>query len=132
MIMSRTAFEAYTEAFSGADDKSVLFDRYYHPEITFRHPIKGTFSGQEELVGFWNSGAGEGHDGVRERLHLKTFLSGEDKVAVELDIEWRCFKDTEYLGPRKKGEVFWGQCAAFYELKDGRFFEVQLYLNPLK
>jgi hypothetical protein len=25
--------------------------------------------------------------------------------------------------------VFWGRCAAFYDIKDGKFIKVMLYLN---
>lgn len=129
MVMTQSQYEEYAEAFSRAEDKSLLFENYYHPDIVFFHPYKGTFEGKNALVAFWNSGENAGHDGVRERLHVQNFMSNEDKVAVELKIEWSCFKDTEYLGPRKTGEVFWGNCAAFYELTNGKFSKVQLYLN---
>ena len=56
-------------------------------------------------------------------------MSVDDKVAVELDIEWRRFKDTDYLGPRKEGDIFWGHCAAFYDIRNGKFAKVFIYLN---
>ena len=129
MIFTKEQFEEYEKSFGEASDKSALFDKYYDPAATFIHPFKGTFKGKSELVGFWNSGKTSGHDGIHEILHLKNFLSVEDKVAVELNIEWRCFKDTNYLGSHKAGDVFWGHCAAFYDLKDGKFFKVMIYLN---
>lgn len=122
-------FKEYGEAFSRAKDKSAFFDRYYDPQVTFMHPFKGTFHGKDALVNFWNSGKNAGHAGIHEILHFTNILVQEDKVAAELDIEWRCFEDTDYLGPRHKGDVFWGKCAAFYDLKDGKFIRVQLYLN---
>ena len=60
---------------------------------------------------------------------MKNYISDEDRMAVELEIEWRCFKDTDYLGPRKKGDVFYGKCAAFYTLKDDKISHVQIHLN---
>jgi hypothetical protein len=39
------------------------------------------------------------------------------------------FRDTDYLGPGKEGDVFWGRCADFYELTGDRISHVQLYLN---
>ena len=129
MIFTQEQFEAYEREFNNAPDKSTVFDKYYDPDATFVHPYKGTFKGKEQLVGFWNAGVNSGHDGIHELLHLKNFLSVEDRVAVQLDIEWRCLKDTDYLGPRKAGDVFWGHCAAFYTLKDGKFVRVFIYLN---
>ncbi len=98
--MTKAQFEEYEREFNQAEDKSAVFDKYYAPDAVFIHPYKGTFRGKAELVGFWNSGQGPGHDGIRERLHLNNFLSAEGKMAVELGIEWHCFKDTEYLGAR--------------------------------
>jgi len=129
MIFTRDQFEAYEGAFNNAADKSSFFDKYYNPDAVFVHPYKGTFKGKNELVGFWNSGKNSGHDGIHEILHLKNFVSVEDKLAVELDIEWRCFKDTDYLGPRKAGDVFWGHCAAFYDIENNKFAKVNIYLN---
>ena len=122
-------FQEYEREFSNARDKSAFFDRYYHPDVTFIHPFKGTFHGKDELVTFWNAGRNSGHAGIHEVLHFKNLLIQPDKIAAELDIEWRCFEDTDYLGSHKKGDVFWGKCAAFYDVKDGKFIRVQLYLN---
>ena len=129
MIYTLDEFTAYEDEFNNAKDKSAFFDRYYHPDIEFMHPMKGIFRGKEDLVSFWNAGKNSGHDGIHEILHTKDFLSVEDKVAAALSIEWRCFKETHYFGPRKEGDVFWGRCAAFYDIKDGKFIKVMLYLN---
>ena len=129
MIFTKEQFEKYENVFNNASDKSALFDQYYDPDVTFIHPYKGTFKGKESLVSFWNSGQNSGHDGIHELLHLKNFISVENQIAVELDIEWRCFKDTEYLGHHKAGDVFWGHCAAFYDIRRGKFAKVTLYLN---
>ena len=56
-------------------------------------------------------------------------MSEEDKFDVELDIEWHCFKDTDYLGPRKKGDVFYAKCAESFTIKNDKFYRVKLYLN---
>ncbi len=129
MLMTQPEFEAYEDEFNNATDKSAFFDTYYDPEVVFIHPYKGTFRGKDALVSFWNSGKNSGHDGIHEVLHLVDFVSIEGKLAVELDIEWRCFADTDYLGPRKAGDVFWGKCAAFYDIPDDKITRVQLYLN---
>jgi hypothetical protein len=129
MRMPQQLFEEYENGFNNAADKSAFFDRWYHPHAVFVHPIKGTFEGKEQLVGFWNCGKNSGHKGIHEKLRLKNFISIDGKMAVELEIEWKCLEDTDYLGPRKKGEVFWGKCAAFYTLRDDKISHVQLYLN---
>ena len=129
MKMTQEEFEGYIHQFNNATDKSQFFDRYYDPDVVFIHPYKGTFKGKNELVRFWNAGENCGHDGIHEKLHLTNFISVENKMAVELDIEWRCFKDTEYLGPRRNGDVFWGKCADFYEFTGDKISHVQLYLN---
>ena len=129
MAMTLVRYEEYLRAFSEAADKSALFDDYYSPGVVFVHPIKGTFRGKDELVTFWNSGDGAGHDGVSERLHLRSFVSSENEVAAQLAIEWFCFKDTEYLGARASGETFWGRCAAFYECEGEKFSKVELDLE---
>ncbi|MDP5220080.1 nuclear transport factor 2 family protein [Ruegeria sp. 2205SS24-7] len=129
MVFTQEQFKQYESEFNNATDKSAFFDKYYDPDATFIHPYKGTFKGKEQLVGFWNSGKYSGHDGIHEILHLKNFISVENKLAVELDIEWRCLKDTNYLGARKAGDVFWGYCAAFYDLRDGKIVKVSIYLN---
>lgn len=56
-------------------------------------------------------------------------MPSDDKLAVELDIEWRCFEDTDYLGPRKAGDVFRGKCAAFYSFTANKISLVHIYLN---
>jgi len=122
-------FEEYEKEFSNAKDKSAFFDKYYDPEAVFIHPFKGSFKGKQALVGFWNAGKNSGHAGIHEVIHFRSIVAQGDKVAAELDIQWNCFEDTDYLGPRKKGEVFYGKCAAFYDIKDGKFIRVQLYLN---
>ncbi len=109
MKITQAEFEEYEEEFNNAVDKGALFDRYYDPNAAFVRPYKGTFRGKDELVRFWNAEKNSGHDGIHEILHSKNFISDEGKMAVELDIEWRCFKDTNYFGPRKKGDVFWGR-----------------------
>lgn len=129
MIVTKEYYEQYAKMFSEVEDKSAFFDKYYHPDVEFIHPFKGTFRGKKELVTFWNAGKGSGHDGIHEILKLKDIVSVEDKFAVELDIEWRCFKDTNYLGPRKKGDVFYAKCAGFFTIRDDKFYRVQLYLN---
>ncbi len=129
MIMTKEKYEEYAKMFSESADKSALFDKYYHPDVTFVHPFKGMFKGKKELVTFWNSGKGSGHDGIQETLHLKNMISQENAFAVELDITWKCFKDTNYLGPRKKGNIFYAKCAGFFTIKDDKIYHVQLYLN---
>jgi len=128
-VKTQEEFEEYLDQFNESDDKSDFFDRYFDSDAVFIHPYQGRFQGKEELVRFWNSGKNAGHEGIKEILHLRNFISAEGKVAVELDIEWRCFKDTDYLGPRKKGEVFRGKCADFYRLKGDKISHVQLYVN---
>ncbi len=132
MKMTQAEFEEYEEEFNNAVDKGALFDRYYDPNAAFVHPYKGTFRGKDELVRFWNAGKNSGHDGIHEILHLKNFISDDGKMAVELDIEWRGFKDTDYLGPRKKGDVFWGKGAAFYTFSGDRISHVQFYLRSCR
>jgi hypothetical protein len=127
--MDCKTFKEYIQEFSEADDKSELFDKYYHPDIVFIHPFKGTFTGKENLVNFWNSGKNSGHAGIKEKIEIKNILMEGNKIAAELLIKWHCFRDTDYLGSRKKGEVFYGNCAAFYELENNKFKKVQLYLN---
>lgn len=122
-------FEAYEKEFSQSKDKSALFDKYYDPDAVFIHPFKGSFRGKQDLVNFWNSGKNSGHSGISEVLHFRSVVAQDDKVAAELDVQWNCFEDTDYLGPRKKGDIFKGKCAAFYDFKDGKIIRVQLYLN---
>lgn len=129
MVMTREQFESYEAEFNGSSDKSAFFDRWYDPDAVFIHPFKGSFRGKEQLVGFWNSGKNSGHKGIHEILHLKDFISVTDRFAVQLAIEWHCFEDTDYLGPRKKGDVFRGKCAAFYALNGKKIAHVQIYLN---
>jgi len=132
MIMTQEMFEKYENGFNNSPDKSNFFDRWYQPNAEFIHPVKGTFKGKEQMVGFWNSGKNSGHTGIHETLQLKNFISIEGKMAVELKIEWKCFEDTDYLGPRKKGDVFYGKCAAFYTFRDDKIAHVQIYLNSVQ
>jgi hypothetical protein len=127
--MTEEQYKEYEHEFSKSPDKSALFDRYYAPDAVFIHPFKGTFRGKDELVSFWNVGQNSGHAGIHEILHLANFLPSGDQLAVELKIEWRCLEDTDYLGPRKAGDVFWGNCAAFYSFSGEKISRVFLYLN---
>jgi len=54
-----------------------------------------------------------------------------DRIAAEFVIEWHCLEDTDYLGSRKKGEVYYAECAAFYLLENDKFARVKLYLKEL-
>ena len=129
MEMTIETFERYQAEFNDAADKSAFFDRWYDPGAVFVHPFKGTFRGKEQLVRFWNTDKNSDHSGIQEVLHLKNLISVEGRFAAELKIKWCCFEDTNYLGTRKKGDVFWGKCAAFYQLKGDKIAHVQLYLN---
>jgi hypothetical protein len=129
MLMTREQFESYEAEFNGSADKSAFFDRWYRSDAVFVHPLKGTFRGKAQVVGFWNSGQNSGHQGIHEILQLKDFIAVEGRFAVQLAIEWRCFEDTNYLGPRKKGDVFGGKCAAFYTLDGNKIAHVDVYLN---
>ncbi len=122
-------FDEYEKEFSNSKDKSAFFDKYYDPEAEFIHPLKGTFKGKQSLVTFWNSGKDSGHAGIHEVISFRNVVVQGDQVGAELDIKWECFQDTDYLGPRKKGDVFFGKCAAFYNFKNGKIRRVQLYLN---
>ena len=87
--------------------------------------LKGTFKGKEAIVEFWTAG----HKGIHEVLKPLNVLFDADRIAAEFLIEWHCLEDTDYLGPRKKGDIYFAECAAFYHLKKGRFARVKLYLK---
>ena len=55
MQMTREKFETYEKEFNDAADKNAFFDRWYDPQAVFVHPLKGTFTGKEQLVSFWVS-----------------------------------------------------------------------------
>ncbi len=129
MIMTIEKYREYEELFSKSKDKSAFFDLYYDQDAVFIHPFKGTFRGKDNLVNFWGAGEGSGHDGIHETIKMTNLISEEDNFAVELDIDWKCFKDTNYLGERKNGDVFHGKCAAFYKMKNDKIYYVRLYLN---
>lgn len=126
--MKRHEFGKYCKEFSSGSEKADVFDRYYDPDAVFEHPLEGTFKGKKDIVGFWTAG----HKGIHEVLKPQNVLLDADKVAAEFLIEWHCVEDTEYLGPREKGHVYYVECAAFYHLKNGRFTHVKLYLNEKK
>ena len=129
MLMTVGKYHEYETLFNNSEDKSAFFDKYFDPEAIFIHPFKGTFRGKKELVEFWNAGEGSGHEGIHEIIKMTNLVSEEDKFAVELDIEWCCFKDADYLGPRKKDDIFYGKCSAFYKIRNEKICYVQIYLN---
>ena len=129
--MIREQFEEYLSAFNSSEDKGAFFDRYYDPDAVFSHPPIGVFKGREEIVNYLNSGKNEGHDGVRETIKLREFISIEGKMAVEVDLEWNCFRDTDFLGPRKKGDIIHARCAGFFTFKENRIIHVELYVNQV-
>jgi ketosteroid isomerase-like protein len=122
-------FGRYANEFNHTEDKSKFFDNYYDPEVEFIHPFKGVFEGKQALVDFWNSGKNSGHAGIHEVISFRNVVVQGDRAGAELDIRWECFRDTDYLGPRKTGDVFFGRCAAFYEFVNGKIRRVRLYLN---
>lgn len=126
--MNRQEFDAYCKEFSAGGEKANVFDRYYDPDAVFQHPFKGTFKGKEAIVGFWTAG----HKGIHEALKPLSVLFDGDRIAAEFQIEWHCLEDTDYLGPRKKGAVYYAECAAFYHLKNSRFIKVKLYLKEVQ
>jgi hypothetical protein len=125
--MDRGTFNEYCRQFNTSQDKSCVFDRFYDPEATFEHPLKGNFKGKAAIVGFWT----QGHKGIHEVLAPVNVLIDGDRIAAEFRIEWHCFEDTEYLGARKKGEVYYADCAAFYHLRDNKFIRAKLYLKEV-
>ena len=127
--MMRAQFEEYLALFNNSNDKGAFFDRYYAPDAIFSHPPLGVFRGREEIVRYLNSGEGAGHDGIHETLRLNDFISIEGRMAVEVDIEWSCFRDTDFMGPRKKGDVFHAKCAGFFRFSGERICHVQLYFS---
>lgn len=129
MLMTKKMFDEYEDQFNHATDKSDFYDKWYAPDAVFKHPFKGVFKGKEQLVNFWNSGKNSGHAGIHEDISLTNIISIENKFSAELDITWTCIEDTDYLGPRKKGDVFHGKCAAFYTFENDKIVLVDLYLN---
>lgn len=123
--MTSYEFRRYCRAFSTTRDKAAVFDRYYTPDAVFEHPFKGTFRDKAAIVRFWTTG----HRGIREVIKPRSILICGNRIAAELLIEWHCEQDTNYLGPRRKGEVYRADCAAFYKLRCGRFAHVKLYLT---
>jgi hypothetical protein len=109
-------------------EKAEVFDRYYDPNAVFEHPLKGTFRGKRAVVEFWTAG----HKGIHEVLKPLNVLFDADRIAAEFLIEWHCLENTDYLGPREKGSIYYAECAAFYHLKNGRFSHVKLYLKEKK
>lgn len=126
--MNKFTFQAYCDEFNSDMPKAVVFDRYYSADAVFEHPLKGTFKGRNAIVAFWTAG----HGGIHEVLKPSNVLFDADRIAVEFLIEWQCLEDTDYLGPRKKGHVYYAECAAFYHLKSDRFQRVKLYLMERK
>jgi hypothetical protein len=126
--MTRQEFEAYCEAFNESTAKTDVFDRYYDPNAIFEHPFKGAFKGRDAIVGFWTAG----HKGIHEVLKPVNVLFDNGRIAAEFVIEWHCLEDTDYLGPRKKGTIYYAECAAFYMLTNDRFTHVKLYLKEQK
>jgi ketosteroid isomerase-like protein len=126
--VNRQEFDAYCAAFSSGSDKARLFDRYYDLDAVFEHPVKGSFKGKKAIVEFWTTG----HKGIHEMLKPLNVLFDADRIAAEFLIEWHCLEDTDYLGPRRKGGVYYAECAAFYRLKNGKFDHVKLYLREKK
>lgn len=126
--MTRKEFEEYCEAFNSSAGKADVFDRYYDPEVIFEHPSKGSFKGRKALIKFWTAG----HKGIHEVLKPLNVIFDADRIAAEFLIAWHCLEDTDYLGPRKKGEVYFAECAAFYLLKKNKFIHVKLYLKERK
>jgi ketosteroid isomerase-like protein len=126
--MNRNEFEEYFNEFNSSSEKKDVFERYYNPDAVFEHPLKGTFRGEKAIVEFWTAG----HEGIHEVLKPQNVLFDDDRIAAEYLIEWHCLEDTEYLGPKKKGSVYYAECAAFYHLRNGRFSRVKLYLREKK
>jgi len=127
-IVTRQEFQEYCDKFSSGGGKADVFDRYYDPDAIFEHPMKGTFKGRKTIIEFWTTG----HIGIHEVLKPQNVLFEADRIAAELLIEWHCLEDTNYLGLRKKGDVYYAECAAFYHLKNDKFTHVKLYLNEKK
>ena len=123
--MNRKEFEEYCEKFNYESGKADVFDRYYCPDAVFEHSLKGTFKGRESIIGFWTAG----HEGIHEVIKPLNVLFDDDRIAAEFLIEWHCLEDTDYLGPRRKGKVYFGECAAFYHMENNKFIHVKIYLN---
>jgi len=126
--MNKNEFEEYCRKFNSGSGKADVFDRYYDQGAVFEHPLKGTFIGKNAIVGFWTAG----HKGIHEVLKPLNVLFDADRIAAEFLIEWHCLKDTDYLGPRKKGNVYYAECAAFYLMTNNKFTHVKLYLKEKK
>ena len=125
--MNRLEFVAYCNEFNSEREKADVFDRYYNPDAVFEHPLKGTFKGKKAIVDFWT----EGHKGIHEVLKPLNVLFDGDRIAAEFFIEWHCLENTDYLGPKERGSIYYAECAAFYHLKNGKFSHVKLYLKLL-
>jgi ketosteroid isomerase-like protein len=124
-IVNRLEFDEYCDKFNSECEKAEVFDLYYNPDAVFEHPLRGTFKGKKAIVEFWTAG----HKGIHEVLKPLNVLFDVDRIAAEFLIEWHCLEDTDYLGPRKKGSIYYAECAAFYHLKNGKFNQVKLYLH---
>lgn len=123
--MNRETFDEYCRMYDSTPDKALFYDRFYDPDARFEHPFKGTFVGREAIVNFWTAG----HQGIHEILKPVSVLIEGDRMAVEVMVEWRCSEDTDYLGPRKQGDVYYAECAAFFQMKNDKIVRVKMYLQ---
>jgi len=126
--MNKLEFAAYCSEFSSDRDKAEVFDQHYNPDAVFEDPWTGTFKGKKAIVESWTTG----HKGIHEVLKPLNVLIDGDWIAAEILIEWHCLENTYYIGPREKGRTYYVECAAFYNLKDGKFSRVKLYLMEKK
>ena len=129
--MDETKYNHYTEDFNsaciGRKTFGDFYDKYYEPDAIFEYiPQAKKNIGRQEILAFWESV----HDIMTEKIQPHdSLLITESTVAVEAPIDFRCKKDLEWVGvKRKAGSSFRLRMAAFYDLsKNDKFKYVRVY-----
>jgi hypothetical protein len=117
-------FESFNKVGAGK-----TFATYFAEDAVFKNPWGKEFHGRKNIIKYMDEVSHHG-DKIKETLTPSNILIDGDAVAVELVTEMVALEDVPnyHVGSFKKGDKIKWILSAFYKIKDGKIFYVQVYV----
>jgi hypothetical protein len=121
--MDEQTFRTYLSEFNAANYDALV--QYYADDVVFSFGHGPTLHGRAAVIDFYRPI----HAAVQETVEVKFLVMDDHHVAVELDTEFKAFKDLDNFtrGPLKAGDVLRITSFVHYDINSsGKFSHIRI------
>ena len=120
-------FAAYIQTFNSGNDRE-LVERFWADDLEMVSGSGNTSKGKESLLRFLDWA----HDGIREIMRVQTFVSSEETIFAEIDMDFHATTDKpDYVfGPLKKGEFLTVKMFCLYTIRNSKIIRLKMAAWP--